>query len=106
MRNLLSVVTTLLLVTLLAACNRSVVNLDYTNAKDEVTPLGNLVFRFDKSLVPDSLLNRWDSTEYISFSPKIQGRFRWDGPDQLVFSPAQPLPPATSFTASDRKSVV
>ncbi|WP_127126528.1 alpha-2-macroglobulin family protein [Pseudoflavitalea rhizosphaerae] len=100
MRNLLSVVTTLLLVTLLAACNRSVVNLDYTNAKDEVTPLGNLVFRFDKSLVPDSLLNRWDSTEYISFSPKIQGRFRWDGPDQLVFSPAQPLPPATSFTAS------
>lgn len=100
MRNLLSVVTTLLLVTLLAACNRSVVNLDYTNAKDEVSPLGNLVFRFDKSLVPDSLLNRWDSTEYISFSPKIHGRFRWEGPDQLVFSPAQSLPPATSFTAS------
>ncbi|NML22798.1 alpha-2-macroglobulin family protein [Pseudoflavitalea sp. G-6-1-2] len=100
MRNLLSAVTTLLLVTLLAACNRSIVNLDYTNAKDEVQPLGNLVFRFDKSLVPDSLLNRWDSTEYISFSPKIPGRFRWESPDQLVFSPSQPLPPATSFNAS------
>jgi uncharacterized protein YfaS (alpha-2-macroglobulin family) len=106
MRNLLSAVTTLLLVTLLAACNRSVVNLDYTNAKDEVTPLGNLVFRFDKSLVPDSLLNRWDSTEYISFSPKIQGRFRWEGPDQLVFSPAHPLPPATSFSASLQKDLL
>lgn len=100
MRKHLYAVTTLLILTVISACNRSVVNLDYTNAKDEVSPLGNLVFRFDKSLVPDSLLNRWDSTEYVSFSPKIHGRFRWEGPDQLVFSPAQALPPATSFSAS------
>lgn len=100
MRKHLNAVITLLILTVISACNRSVVNLDYTNAKDEVSPLGNLVFRFDKSLVPDSLLNRWDSTEYVSFSPKIHGRFRWEGPDQLVFSPAQALPPATSFSAS------
>lgn len=84
----------------IAACNRSAVSLSYTNAKGEVQSLGNLVFRFDKSLVPDSLLNQWDSTEYISFEPKIQGRFRWEHPDELVFSPAQPLSPATSYQAS------
>jgi hypothetical protein len=84
---------------IVAACNRSTVSLNYTNAKDEVQPLGNLIFRFDKSLVADSLLNQWDSTEYISFEPKIPGRFRWEHPDELVFSPAQPLPPATSFKA-------
>jgi uncharacterized protein YfaS (alpha-2-macroglobulin family) len=84
---------------IIAACNRSAVSLSYTNAKGEVQSLGNLVFRFDKSLVPDSLLNNWDSTEYISFEPKIAGRFRWEHPDELVFSPAQPLAPATSYTA-------
>lgn len=99
MRKQLIAVTTVLVVVFCYACNRSIVNLDYTNAKGEVPSLGNLVFRFDKSLVADSLLNQWDSTDYISFEPRIPGRFRWESPDQLVFSPARPLPPATSFKA-------
>lgn len=82
-----------------SACNRRVVNLDYTNAKGDVPQLGNLVFRFDKALVKDSLLNQWDSTEYIEFEPKISGRFRWEHPDELVFSPSRQLPPATTFKA-------
>jgi uncharacterized protein YfaS (alpha-2-macroglobulin family) len=82
------------------SCNRNYVALDYTNAKDEVPQLGNLTFRFNKSLIADSLLNNWDSTEYISFEPKIQGRFRWEGPDQLVFSPSKPLLPATTYKAT------
>ncbi|WP_205513685.1 alpha-2-macroglobulin family protein [Longitalea arenae] len=89
-------------VSIIAACNRSAVSLSYTNAKGEVQSLGNLVFRFDKSLVPDSLLNNWDSTEYISFEPKIAGRFRWEHPDELVFSPAQPFSPATTYQATLR----
>ena len=83
----------------LSACNRSVVKLDYTNAKGEVPALGNLVFRFSNSLMKDSLLNEWDSTEYVSFEPSIPGRFRWESPDELVFSPAKPLSPATSYKA-------
>ena len=81
------------------SCNRSLVKLDYTNAKDEVPQLGNLIFRFDKPLVSDSLINRWDSTEYVSFEPNITGRFRWEHSDELVFSPDKPLLPATSYTA-------
>jgi alpha-2-macroglobulin len=84
----------------LASCNRNTVSLDYTNAKDEVEQLGNLTFRFSKPLIKDSLLNEWDSTEYISFEPKIPGRFRWEHPDELVFSPLRPLLPATSFKAT------
>ncbi|MBS1576976.1 MAG: hypothetical protein JST09_16890, partial [Bacteroidetes bacterium] len=86
-------------VIVLFSCSRSFVNLDYTNAKGEVPQLGNLTFRFSKSLMADSLLNIWDSAEYISFEPKIPGRFRWESPDQLVFSPLQPLKPATNYTA-------
>jgi hypothetical protein len=83
----------------LSACKRNYVTLDYTNAKGEVPQLGNFIFRFNKSLYPDSLVNSWDSSEYISFKPSIPGRFRWNGPDELVFSPSQPLRPATSYEA-------
>ena len=82
-----------------SACNRNSVKLDYTNAKGEVPQLGNLVFRFSNSLVKDSMLNQWDSTEYISFEPSIKGRFRWESPDQLVFSPSTQLMGATSYKA-------
>lgn len=106
MRNQLVAVTTLLVVIFLSGCNRTTVNLEYTNAKGEVPALGNLIFRFDKSLVSDSLLNQWDSSEYISFEPKIPGRFRWEQPDQLVFSPARPLTPATSYKATLRSDLL
>ncbi|HYC27924.1 MAG TPA: hypothetical protein VEB42_03895, partial [Chitinophagaceae bacterium] len=89
MRNSIFIMTTLVVVFL--SCNRSTVTLDYTNAKDEVPQLGNLVFRFNRSLVKDSMLDRWDSTEYVSFEPKIPGRFRWESPSELVFSPSKPL---------------
>ncbi|HSB94646.1 MAG TPA: hypothetical protein VLC28_16095, partial [Flavitalea sp.] len=85
----------LLLVVFMPGCNRSSVKLIYTTAKGEIEPVQNLVFTFDKPLVNDSLVGSWDSTEYINFSPAIPGRFRWEKPDQLVFSPATPFMPAT-----------
>ena len=45
----------------LSACNRNYVSLESTNAKNEVPQLTNLVFRFDKSLVPRFFI------EYLGF---------------------------------------
>ena len=84
----------------LFSCNRNLVSLDFTNAKDEVTSLTNLVFRFDQTLIADSLINRWDSTKYISFEPAIAGKFRWEQGNELVFSPSAPLLPATNYRAT------
>lgn len=98
--------TTLFFLSMLSACNRKTVGLDYTNARDEVPTLGNLVFRFDQPLVKDSLLDQWDSTQYVSFEPKIPGRFRWEHPDELVFSPSQPLAPATTFHATLKSDIL
>src|SRR5882724_9077023 len=106
MRIKVTLLTTATVVIFLLACNRNFVALDYTNAQDEVPPLGNLIFRFDKSLVHDSLLNRWDSAEYISFEPKIPGRFRWEHPDELVFSPSRPLTPATNYKATLKSDIL
>ena len=51
-------------------------------------------------------MNQWDSTEYISFEPSIPGRFRWESPDELVFSPLKPLSPATSYKAKLGKEIL
>jgi uncharacterized protein YfaS (alpha-2-macroglobulin family) len=98
--------TTIVVAIFLSSCTRNYVALDYTNARGEVPRLGNLVFRFNKSLFPDSLLNNWDSTDYISFEPRITGRFRWSGPDELVFSPEQPLLPATTYKAKIKNEIL
>ena len=91
---------------LLHACGKNNVQLEYTNAQGEVPQLTNLEFRFSKALMPDSLLNKWDSADYISFSPAIQGKFRWEYPDKLVFSPAKPLLPATDYKATLNKALL
>lgn len=88
------------------SCNRNTVTLSFTNARGEVPRLGNLSFRFSKSLYPDSLLDRWDSTDYISFEPRIPGRFRWKGPEELVFSPSASLAPATTYKARLNKALL
>ncbi|MGZ8537480.1 MAG: alpha-2-macroglobulin family protein, partial [Flavisolibacter sp.] len=90
----------------LSSCKQNYVILESTTARGEVPQLANLTFRFNKSLYSDSLLNNWDSTDYISFEPSIPGRFRWNGPDELVFSPSQPLLPATDYKASMNKELL
>ncbi|HKH63148.1 MAG TPA: MG2 domain-containing protein, partial [Flavitalea sp.] len=37
---------------------------------------------------------------------KIPGRFRWEQPDELVFSPSRPLPPATTFKARFKDDIL
>ena len=60
----------------------------------------NLVFHFNKKLVPDSLVNgKWDTTHYIEFEPKVLGYFKWNSGDELVFSPRFGFKPNTEYKA-------
>src|SRR4051812_11241852 len=93
-------------VLLFFSCKHTTVNLEKTNAKGEVPQLGNLTFKFNNALVTDSALDQWDSTEYVIFKPSIAGKFRWEQPDLLVFSPSKPLPPSTNFTAEFSDDVI
>ena len=105
-RKLIAVVSITAAFILFACKSGQNVTLSYTNAKGEVPQLGNLTFRFNQSLVKDSMLNLWDSADYISFEPRIAGKFRWESPDLLVFSPSQPLAPATTYKAKVRSAVL
>ena len=69
------------------------------NFEDEIQLAQNLVFTFSKDLVKDSELNVWESKEYIEFSPKIEGKFKWTATNELVFSPTAGFLPATEYRA-------
>lgn len=89
-----------------SSCSKNSISLSFTNAKGEVPVLGNLHFRFNHSLATDSMLNAWDSTQYITFEPAVKGKFRWQSPDELIFSPAEPLNPATTYKAKVKNAVL
>jgi len=59
----------------------------------------NLVLEFSAPLVPDSLLNTWDSTRYVKFTPAVQGSFKWTSPTTLVFSPSAGFQASTDYQA-------
>lgn len=88
-----------------ASCNRDRVKLTGKNFDQEVPTVGNLVFNFDRTLAPDSLLDFWDTSAYITFEPKIEGRFKWTTQTELVFSPYNELPASTSYKATINKKV-
>lgn len=69
------------------------------NFDREISRNENLIVTFNHDLAPDSLIAVWDSTQYLKFEPQIPGRYRWNSPNELVFSPLQPLAPGTDFKA-------
>lgn len=76
------------------------------NFDTEVQQQQNLLFTFNKELVPDSLLQRWDSSALIEFSPAVRGAFKWTSSSELMFSPAEGFTPGTDYTARFTNSLV
>ena len=72
-----------------------------TNCKGEVATNAKLYWKFSHSLIPDSLLNRWDSVEYVHINPTtIKGRFRWEKQDYLVYYPYLQFDSNSNFNAT------
>ncbi|HUM48124.1 MAG TPA: hypothetical protein PLD84_14435, partial [Chitinophagales bacterium] len=75
-----------LLPLLITGCTNTgnVLTLDHSNFTGEIATDQNLVFTFTSNLVPDSFLNQWDTTAYISFKPAVKGKFKWNAPNELT----------------------
>lgn len=76
------------------------------NFESQIDLQQNLVMEFSSPLVPDSLLNAWDSTQYMKFTPAVQGSFKWTSPTTLVFSPASGFRASTDYTAELTESLL
>lgn len=69
-----------------------------TNFEDEIETNQNLVFTFNKPLLPnDSLVDKWIENDFIKISPKVAGKCKWTANNELVFSPIEEFPVATDF---------
>ena len=84
---------------LFSCFSRNEIRIENRNFGDEIEQQQNLIFTFDKDLVPDSLLNNWDTIPYVNFSPAVKGKFKWNTTRELVFSPAVGFRPSTDYSA-------
>ncbi|NEM97922.1 alpha-2-macroglobulin family protein [Pontibacter burrus] len=101
LKYLLKAYSLLSIIAFTAACNRpsDELYLESRNFEQQIAQEQNLVFKFNKDLVSDSLLNQWDTIPYISIRPAVPGQFKWTAPDELVFSPSRPFAPSTNYQA-------
>ena len=70
------------------------------NFSDEVETKQSLIFTFNQNLVPDSVLhslNDWDTIPYLEITPKVPGKFRWSGSNELIFAPLEKFMPCTNY---------
>ncbi|HKR06329.1 MAG TPA: alpha-2-macroglobulin [Bacteroidia bacterium] len=92
-------VTALCLLVCACATDKNRVGLIDKNFSDEIGPRQNLVFKFDHDLCPDSLLNRWDSVQYIKITPLVKGSFMFTSRRELQFSPSFQFEPCMAYKA-------
>jgi uncharacterized protein YfaS (alpha-2-macroglobulin family) len=85
---------------LLFSCSGNKLKLDDKNFEEEIELQQNLVFNFNKDLVPDSMVNVWVEEPYISFTPEVKGKFKWTTKDELIFSPDISFQPCTDYKAA------
>ena len=79
--------------------------LSRTNFGLIVDPFQNLEFEFSAALAPDSLIDKVDTTAYITFEPALKGVYKWASPEKLVFMPSAPFAPNTDYKAVVTKQV-
>lgn len=92
---------------LFITCGRkNLLEIVQTDFKDEIGTTTNLKFKFNKPIAQNIPLNRWDTTQYLKFTPHIQGKFMWTSATELVFSPEQNLLPSTDYQASTQKTLL
>ncbi len=78
--------------------NKSVLRVKSVGFGDEVRPLQNLTFKFNRPV--GKVAGGWQTTtKYVRFEPQVPGAFRWLSEDELAFSPAQGFLPATAYSA-------
>ena len=72
----------------------------------EVQNLTNFTIEFSEDLAPADVQDKWLDEEFVTFTPAIQGKFKWSSPSTLVFSPDAPLDPMQSYKAVVNKNVL
>lgn len=107
MRSLLINLFIIFSILLLISCGPSnTVEVESFTPTGEVQNLTNFTIDFSEDLAPADVQDKWLDEEFVTFTPAIQGKFKWTSPSTLVFSPDAPLDPMQAYEATINKSVL
>jgi hypothetical protein len=84
----------------------STVEVESFSPTGEVQNLTNFTIEFSEDLASSDIQDKWLDEEFVSFTPRIPGKFKWISPNTLVFSPDAPLEPMQSYTARINEEVL
>lgn len=68
--------------------------------KGEVDELTTFTIEFSEDLAPADQQNKWLTDEFVTFEPKIDGKFKWVSGSTLIFSPDYKLEPIQKYKAT------
>ncbi|MBI1932252.1 MAG: alpha-2-macroglobulin family protein [Ignavibacteriales bacterium] len=74
--------------------------------KGEIDKATNFTVEFSQDLAPTDKIGEWLSEEFISFEPKINGKFKWLDARTLQFSPDFTLTAMQNYTAKITNKVL
>lgn len=107
MRSLHFFISIVIFLLIIIGCGPSnTVEVDSFSPTGEVQNLTNFTIEFSEDLAPADVQNKWLDEEFVTFNPKIPGKFKWSSPSTLVFSPDSPLEPMQRYSASINKNVL
>ena len=66
-------------------------------ATEDESASNTITVTFDKPMVPLEQLPEGDGTGPLAITPKVEGKYRWQGTSTLSFTPSEPLAPATEY---------
>jgi len=107
MRSLLINLFIFFLILFLISCGPSnTVKVESFIPAGEVQNLTNFTIEFSEDLAPADVQDKWLDEDFVTFTPAIQGKFKWTSPSTLVFSPDSPLDPMQAYKAMINKNVL
>ncbi len=99
--------TVILLVFVLVSCSKlGQLSISSTNFEDVIQLTQNLTFSLNKEVGEQKNFDQWIDEEYIEFSPKVAGKFKWSDKSELIFSPEKSFAPATEYKAILKKAIL
>ncbi|MCW9064813.1 MAG: Ig-like domain-containing protein, partial [Ignavibacteriaceae bacterium] len=107
MRTLLIIISLIISLLFLISCGPSnTVEVESFTPTGEVQNLTNFTIEFSEDLAPADVQDKWLDEEFVTFTPAVQGKFKWTSSSTLVFSPDAPLDPMQSYAAWINKNVL
>ncbi|MFZ1519778.1 MAG: MG2 domain-containing protein [Ignavibacteriaceae bacterium] len=96
----------LLISVIFVNCSSDTVTITSFSPQGKIEKLTNFTIEFSHDLAPMDSIGVWSETQFISFTPAVSGKFKWENTRTLVFSTETALAPIQGYTAKVSKAVL